>query len=164
MARLPSPRWGEGPRVTIYADGACHGNPGPGGWAAIIIDGDTEQEISGAEPSSTNQRMEQTAVLQGLRAIAPGRAADVYSDSAYVINCFREKWYERWRENGWKNAQKKPVENRDLWEALLAEVTTRDIAWHKVPGHAGIPLNERADRLATEAIRRMRAGVSPPAR
>jgi ribonuclease HI len=151
------------PRVTIYADGACHGNPGPCGWAAILIDGDTEQEISGAEPSSTNQRMELTAVLQGLRAIAPGRAADIYSDSAYVINCFREKWYERWLENGWKNAQKKPVENRDLWEALLAEVKTRDIAWHKVPGHAGIPLNERADRLATEAIRLMRAGASPPA-
>jgi ribonuclease HI len=108
--------------------------------------------------------MELTGVLQGLRAIPPGRAADVYSDSAYVINCFREKWYVRWRENGWKNAQKKPVENRDLWEALLVEVEQRNVAWHKVAGHAGVPLNERADRLATEAIRRMLASVSPPAR
>ncbi len=108
--------------------------------------------------------MEMTAVLQGLRAIAPGRAADVYSDSAYVINGFRDKWYERWQANGWKNAQKKPVENRDLWEALLAEVEAHDVAWHKVAGHSGVPLNERADRLATEAIHRMLVGNAPPAR
>ncbi len=108
--------------------------------------------------------MEQTAVLEGLRAIAPGRAADVYSDSAYVVNCFRDRWYVRWREKGWKNSQGKPVENRDLWEALLAEVERREVAWHKVAGHSGIPLNERADQLATEAIHRMLAGNAPPAR
>ena len=106
--------------------------------------------------------MEMTAVREGLRALPPGRAAAVYSDSAYVINCFRDRWYVRWRANGWRNAQKKPVENRDLWEALLAEVESRHVTWHKVAGHSGVPLNERADRLAAEAIQRMLAGVSPP--
>jgi ribonuclease HI len=121
------------------------------------------RELSGAEPSSTNQRMEMTGVLEGLRGLPPGRAAAVYSDSAYVINCFRDRWYVRWRANGWKNSQKKPVENRDLWEALLREVESRDVTWHKVAGHAGVPLNERADCLAAEAIQRMLAGVSRPA-
>jgi len=107
--------------------------------------------------------MEMTAVREALRALPPRRAAAVYSDSAYVINCFRDRWYVRWRANGWKNAQKKPVENRDLWETLLAEVESRDVTWHKVAGHTGVPLNERADRLAAEAIQRMLAGVSPPA-
>ena len=174
MPRRPSPAAGGGPsappgaptapRVAVYTDGACSGNPGPGGWAAILIDGDIEQEISGGESWTTNQRMEMTGVLQGLRALAPGRAADVYSDSAYVVNGFRERWYERWRTNGWKNSQKKPVENRDLWEALLAEVESRDVAWHKVAGHSGHPLNDRADRLAVEAIRRAQTAASPPAR
>ena len=108
--------------------------------------------------------MELTGVLEGLRALPPGRTAAVYSDSAYVINCFRDRWYVRWRANGWKNSQKKPVENRDLWEALLAEAESRDVTWHKVPGHSGVPLNERADRLAVEAIQRMLAGVARPAR
>jgi ribonuclease HI len=107
--------------------------------------------------------MELTGALEGLRALPPGRAAALHSDSAYVINCFRDRWYVRWRANGWKNSQKKPVENRDLWEALLAEAESRDVTWHKVPGHSGVPLNERADRLAVEAIQRMLAGVSPPA-
>jgi ribonuclease HI len=100
--------------------------------------------------------MEMTAVLQGLRAIAPGRAADVYSDSAYVINCFREKWYVRWRDNGWRNAQKKPVENRDLWEPLIALAERHQVTWHKVAGHSGDVLNDRADRLAVAAIRTLR--------
>jgi ribonuclease HI len=170
MSRRPSPSPGGDPgapaaaRVAIYTDGACSGNPGPGGWAAILIDGNIEQEISGGEPWTTNQRMEMMGVLQGLRALPPGRAADVFSDSAYVINCFREKWYVRWRANGWKNSQKKPVENRDLWEALLAEVESRDVAWHKVAGHSGHPLNERADRLAVEAIRRVQPSPAPPTR
>ena len=174
MPRRPSPAAGGGPgapsgaptvpRVAIYTDGACSGNPGPGGWAAILIDGDTEQEISGGEPWTTNQRMEMTGVLQGLRALAPGRAADIYSDSAYVIGCFRDRWYLRWRANGWKNSQGKPVENRDLWEALLAEVEPRDVAWHKVAGHSGHPLNDRADRLAVQAIRRAQTSAAPPAR
>ena len=145
-------------RVTIYTDGACLGNPGPGGWAAVIIEGGIEREISGAEPSTTNQRMELRAALEGLRALPGRRRVDLYSDSAYLVNCFRDRWYVRWRANDWRNVQKKPVENRDLWEALLAEAERHEVDWHKVAGHAGVPLNERADRLAVAAIERMRAG------
>ncbi len=144
--------------ITLYTDGACLGNPGPGGWAAIIIEGGNERELSGAAPASTNQRMELTAVLEGLRALPGRRRVAVHSDSAYVINCFRERWYERWRRNGWRNAQKKPVENRDLWEALLGEAERHDVRWHKVAGHSGDPLNDRADRLANAAISRLRLG------
>jgi ribonuclease HI len=100
--------------------------------------------------------MELTAVLEGLRALPGRRRVAVHSDSAYVVNCFRERWYERWRRNGWRNAQKKPVENRDLWEALLGEAGRHEVHWHKVAGHAGDPLNERADRLANAAIARLR--------
>ncbi|HAM55521.1 MAG TPA: ribonuclease HI [Candidatus Rokubacteria bacterium] len=146
-------------RAALYTDGACLGNPGPGGWGAIILDGGSERELSGAEPASTNQRMELTAVLEGLRALPGRRGVAVYSDSAYVVNCFRDRWYVRWRRNGWRNAQKKPVENRDLWEALLALAEQHDVEWHKVAGHSGDPLNERADRLANAAIERMKAGA-----
>jgi len=141
--------------VTIYTDGACSGNPGPGGWAAIVIDGGREREISGGETSTTNQRMELQAAIEGLRALEGRRRVALYSDSAYVVNCFRDTWYVRWRQNGWRNAQKKPVENRDLWEALIALAERHDVSWHKVTGHSGDPLNERADRLARAAIDRL---------
>jgi ribonuclease HI len=146
------------PPVTIFSDGACSGNPGPGGWAAIVIDGASERDLSGAEPRTTNQRMEIRGALEGLRSLPRPRLVDLYSDSAYVVNCFRDKWYERWRQNGWKNAQKKPVENRDLWEPLIAEVERHQVTWHKVAGHSGHPLNDRADRLAVAAIKRLRPG------
>ena len=146
--------------VTIYSDGACSGNPGPGGWAAIVIDGDEERELSGAEARTTNQRMEIRGALEGLRSLDRPRHVDLYSDSAYVVNCFRDKWYERWLRNGWKNAQKKPVENRDLWEALIAEVERHTVAWHKVAGHSGDLLNDRADRLAVAAIVQFRVRAS----
>src|SRR5207253_7043585 len=94
-----------------------------------------EIELSGGEATTTNQRMELTAPIEGLRALPGRRAVAIYSDSAYVINCFRDKWYERWRQNGWRNAQKRPVDNRDLWEALLAEVERHVVTWHKVAGH-----------------------------
>ena len=142
--------------VSIYTDGACSGNPGPGGWAAILIDGGQDRELSGGSPSTTNQRMELTGAVEGLRALDGRRHAALYSDSAYLINCFRDKWYLRWRENGWRNAQRKPVENRDLWEALLALNEQHDVVWHKVAGHAGHPMNERVDRLARGAITRLR--------
>jgi ribonuclease HI len=145
------------PRITIYTDGACSGNPGPGGWAAIIIENGQERELSGAEPSTTNQRMELRAPLEALASLAGRRRVAVYSDSAYVVNCFRDRWHVRWRQNGWQNAQKKPVENRDLWERLIALAERHDVEWHKVAGHSGDPLNERADRLAREAIDRMLA-------
>ena len=138
--------------VEIYTDGACSGNPGPGGWAAIIIDDGVEAELSGGESSTTNNRMELMGPIQGLRALLTRRVVGVYSDSAYVVNCFRDKWYEGWRKNGWRNSQKKPVENRDLWEALLAEVERHAVTWHKVAGHSGHELNDRADALARSAI------------
>jgi ribonuclease HI len=116
------------------------------------MDRDIERELSGAEPVSTNQRMELTAVIQGLRAIPGRRRVDVYSDSAYVVNCFRDAWHERWERTGWINAGRQPVANRDLWEALLAEHARHDVIWHKVRGHSGDPLNERVDRLARKAI------------
>ena len=139
----------------MYTDGACSGNPGPGGWAAIIQDGPDERNErvgSGGERMTTNQRMELTAALEGLRAVRPGRRVRLHSDSAYVVNCFRDRWYERWEQNGWRGADKKPVTNRDLWEALLAEARRRDVEWVKVQGHAGDPLNERVDELARKAI------------
>jgi ribonuclease HI len=151
-SRLNAPDRNAQHPVTIYSDGACSGNPGPGGWAAIIRDRDKVREISGGELSTTNQRMELRAALEGLRAVPGRRRVALYSDSAYLVNCFRDRWYVRWRENGWRNAQKKPVENRDLWEALLAETERHEVIWHKVAGHAGDPLNERADRLAVAAI------------
>jgi ribonuclease HI len=122
-----------------------------------VTDGARERELWGAETSTTNQRMELTAALEGLRSVDGRRQVDLYSDSAYVVNCFRDKWYERWRRNGWKNAQKKPVENRDLWEALIAASERHAVTWHKVAGHAGDVMNERADRLARAAIERLRA-------
>ena len=138
--------------VQIYTDGACSGNPGPGGWAAILIDDGNEIELSGGESYTTNQRMELTGPIEGLRALTGRRAVAIHSDSAYVVNCFRDKWYLRWRANGWRNAQKKPVENRDLWEGLLELVEQHDVTWHKVAGHSGHPLNDRADALARAAI------------
>jgi ribonuclease HI len=140
--------------VQIYTDGACSGNPGPGGWAAILIDDGCEIELSGGESLTTNNRMELMGPIQGLRSLVGRRIADIYSDSAYVVNCFRDKWYEAWRKNGWRNKQKKLIENRDLWEALLAEVERHDVTWHKVSGHSGHALNDRADALARAAIPR----------
>jgi ribonuclease HI len=143
-----------GSPLVMYTDGACSGNPGPGGWGVILIEDGRERELSGGERSTTNQRMELTAPLEGLRSLAGRRRVTIHSDSAYVINCFRDRWYDRWRRNGWINAQKKPVENRDLWEALIAEVERHDVAWQKVVGHSGDPLNDRADALARAAIPR----------
>ena len=140
--------------MTIYTDGACSGNPGPGGWGAIIVDGGIEREISGGEPSTTNQRMELRAAVEALRALPSPRAVDLHSDSAYLVNCFRDRWYERWQRNGWKNAQGKPVDNRDLWEDLIALTEAHDVAWIKVAGHSGHALNDRVDALARAAIAR----------
>jgi ribonuclease HI len=138
--------------VVIYCDGACSGNPGPGGWAAIILDGADERVVSGAESRTTNQRMEIAAAAEGLAAVPGRRRVHVHSDSAYVVNCFRDRWWERWERNGWIGANKQPVANRDLWERLLAEARRHDVHWHKVRGHSGDPLNERVDLLARRAI------------
>lgn len=141
----------------LYTDGACSGNPGPGGWAALIIDGDVEREVSGAERQTTNQRMELTAAIEGLAAIPGARRVLLHTDSAYVMNCFRDRWWERWERAGWMGANRKPVANRDLWERLIAETRRHDVVWHKVRGHAGEPLNERVDRIARRAIDTVRA-------
>lgn len=146
----------EDPAVLVYTDGACAGNPGPGGWAALIIDGGQERTLTGAEPATTNQRMELTAALAGLAAIPGRRRIRLVSDSTYVVNCFRQRWYERWERGGWLGAARQPVANRDLWERLLAEHRRHDVLWAWVRGHDGDPLNERVDRLARAAI------VPPP--
>jgi ribonuclease HI len=117
----------------------------------IIIDRGVERELSGPAPSTTNQRMELTAVIEALRAIPGKRRVHVCSDSAYVVNCFRDGWHERWQQTGWRNAARRPVANRDLWEQLLAEYRRHEVVWHKVAGHGGDPLNERVDRLARKA-------------
>lgn len=139
------------PEVTIYTDGACSGNPGPGGYGAVLIYGKHAREISGGEPRTTNQRMELRAAIEALRALRQPCRVRLHSDSAYLVNCFLQRWYETWIRNGWKNRSKKPVENRDLWEELLRLGEIHEIEWVKVAGHAGDPLNERCDELAREA-------------
>jgi len=138
--------------VKIYTDGACSGNPGPGGWAAVLKYGEHEREISGFEGNTTNQRMELTAAVQGLAALKESCSVQVHSDSAYLINAFEQNWLSRWQKNGWQSSQKKPVENRDLWVLLLELTAKHDVAWVKVKGHSGHPENERCDELARKAI------------
>jgi ribonuclease HI len=150
--RRPATKAAEEPEVVLYVDGACSGNPGPGGWAAIIIDGGEERTLSGSEPRTTNQRMELTAAIEGLGAIPARRRVRLHSDSAYVVNCFRDRWWERWERDGWVSRGKEPVANRDLWERLLAETRRHDVVWVKVRGHSGDVLNERVDGLARGAI------------
>jgi ribonuclease HI len=144
--------------ITLYTDGACSGNPGPGGWAAIILEDGDERVVSGAEPRTTNQRMELLGAIEGLAAIPGRRRVHLYTDSAYVMNCFEQRWWERWERNGWRGADRKPVTNRDLWERLLAEVRRHDVVWHKVRGHSGDVLNDRVDALARAAIASLTRG------
>ncbi|NLI93692.1 MAG: ribonuclease HI [Peptococcaceae bacterium] len=139
-------------RVTIYTDGACSGNPGPGGWGAVLRYGEHIKETSGFEEITTNQRMELTAAIEALLLLKEPCRVDLYSDSAYLINAFHQEWFVRWKKNGWLNAQKKPVENRDLWQKLLELASKHQVNWIKVKGHSGDSLNERCDILAKEAI------------
>lgn len=139
-------------KVMIYTDGACSGNPGPGGWAAILKYGQHTREISGFEEETTNQRMELTAAIEALSALREPCLAELYSDSAYLINAFEQNWFARWQINGWLNSKKKPVENRDLWLKLLELSSIHQIKWIKVKGHSGHPHNERCDELARKAI------------
>lgn len=140
--------------VIVYTDGACSKNPGPGGWAAVMKYGEHIKELSGGEPQTTNQRMEITAVVEALRALKEPCDVVVHSDSAYVVNCFKQKWYVNWRKNGWRNSKGDPVQNRDLWEALLEEMEKHKVEMKKVKGHAGVAWNERCDELARNAIPR----------
>ena len=146
-------------RIEIYADGACRGNPGPGGWAAVLMSDGREKEISGGEMLTTNNRMEMTAIIRALEALKkPGTSARVYTDSQYVIKGMKE-WVANWKLRGWRTAEKKPVKNQDLWESLDALATAHDVEWHWVPGHAGVEGNERVDRLANQAIDAMVAAA-----
>jgi ribonuclease HI len=140
------------PPVTLFTDGACRGNPGPGGWAAIIVDAGAEHVVCGADPHTTNQRMELLAAIEGLAAIPGRRRVELHTDSAYVMNCFRDRWWVKWEQNGWLGAGKKPVTNRDLWERLLRETRRHEVIWHKVKGHSGHVMNDRVDALARAAI------------
>ena len=139
-------------QVTLYTDGVCSGNPGPGGWGAILMYGAKKKEISGGEVSTTNNRMELTAVIEGLKQLKYPCAVEVYSDSAYTVNAFQEGWVSSWEKGGWRKADKKPVLNADLWQELLALVRTHQVTFHKVKGHADNPLNNRCDELARAAI------------
>ncbi|HIF25956.1 MAG TPA: ribonuclease HI [Micavibrio sp.] len=139
--------------VKLYTDGACSGNPGPGGWGALMIWNGHEKEMSGGVPETTNNRMELTAVIEGLKALNRECVVEVYTDSKYVMQGITE-WMAGWKAKGWKTAAKKPVKNQDLWIALDEQVQSHSVKFHWVKGHAGHPENERADSLATSAIPR----------
>jgi ribonuclease HI len=146
-------------RTVVYTDGACSGNPGPGGWAWAVEGGSF---ASGAVPHTTNQRMEITAALEALRALPD--PLEVVSDSTYVVNCFKQRWHEGWRANGWKNSQKKPVANRDLWEPFIRLALERDVTFRWVKGHGTDRMNQLVDELAVEAAQngKGRSGNGPP--
>jgi ribonuclease HI len=144
------------PRVELYTDGACSGNPGPGGWAYILLHpaSGKSREESGAEPETTNNRMEMTAVIEGLGALSRRTRVELWSDSKYVLDGLKD-WLPGWKKRGWKTADKKPVKNQDLWERLDGLVQGHELSYHWVKGHSEHPQNERCDRLAVEAIERL---------
>lgn len=143
------------PSVTIYTDGACSGNPGPGGWGAILKFGDVEKEMKGGEAHTTNNRMELMAAISALEALKRPCRVDLHTDSQYLRNGITT-WIGNWKRNGWRTADKKPVKNADLWKRLEAALAQHQIRWHWVRGHAGHDMNERADILAREAIAEIR--------
>ena len=136
--------------VTLYTDGACSGNPGPGGWGAILEYQGHEKELSGGEANTTNNRMELTAVIKGLQALKEPCIVELYSDSKYVIDALEKGWAYSWQKNGWRKADKKPALNPDLWETLLALTRQHTMHYHWVKGHADNPKNNRCDQMAVE--------------
>jgi ribonuclease HI len=144
-------------QVEIFTDGACKGNPGPGGWGVLLRMGNHEKEMSGGEPDTTNNRMEMTAAIMGLNALIEPCAVDLYSDSKYVLDGM-SKWIHGWQRNGWINASKKPVRNADLWHDLIEAARPHQVTWHWVRGHNGHPENERVDALASAEAARIAAG------
>ena len=151
--------------IELWTDGACSGNPGPGGWAAILVargeDGTIERkvELHGGDPATTNNRMELQAVISGLQALKSPAALTVHIDSTYVMDAIVKRWHVAWVKRGWLTAAKQPVKNQDLWETLLELVARHTITWHKVKGHAGVELNERCDELAVAACHAARAAA-----
>ncbi|RGP39996.1 Ribonuclease H [Altererythrobacter insulae] len=136
-------------KVDVFTDGACKGNPGPGGWGALLRMGPHEKELSGGEAETTNNRMEMTAVIRALAALTEPCEVSLYSDSTYVIDGIT-KWVHGWQKRGWKTAAKKPVLNEDLWRQMIDVVARHDVSWNWVKGHSGHPENERVDQLASE--------------
>ena len=144
-------------QVEIFTDGACQGNPGPGGWGAILRYKGTEKEISGGDPDTTNNRMELTAVIEALRLLKEPCQVTIYSDSQYVCNGITKGWAKGWKSRGWKKSDKSPALNPELWDALLAEIDRHQIEMVWVRGHAGHPENERCDALAVAAAERCKS-------
>lgn len=144
-------------KVTLYTDGACSGNPGVGGWGAVLIFKGVEKQISGAEASTTNNRMEMTAVIEGLKCLKEPCAVTVYSDSAYTVNAFVQGWVKNWQQNGFIKADNKPVQNADLWTELLSLTKTHKVTFKKVKGHADDKYNNVCDKLATDAVKNFKA-------
>ena len=143
-------------RVEIFTDGACRGNPGPGGWAALLVAGKERKEVSGAEDLTTNNRMELMAAIRGLGALKRRCAVKLFTDSKYVLQGITE-WLPNWKARGWRTAAREPVKNQDLWELLDAAAAAQDIEWHWVKGHSGHEGNEYVDQLANTAIDRLLA-------
>lgn len=143
------------PHVDIFTDGACSGNPGPGGWGAVLRSGAREKEISGGEPATTNNRMEITAAIRALEALNRPSTVTIHTDSRYLMDG-ATKWLKRWKANGWKTADKKPVKNDDLWREIDQAVAGHDVKWRWVEGHSGHPENDRADALARAATESFR--------
>lgn len=141
------------PIVDIYTDGACSGNPGPGGWAALLQYNGKEKELSGADRATTNNRMEMTAVIRALQELKKPCHVRLHSDSAIIINAMTQGWIENWQAKGWRKADKKPVENRELWEEMLAAMHQHHVEWIKVKAHADNVRNNRVDALAVAAIK-----------
>lgn len=140
--------------LIVYTDGACSGNPGPGGWAAVLYAQTGKEVLQGRHPETTNNRMEMTAALKALQALEEPTHVKLHTDSAYLANAFNQGWIKNWKKNGWKNSSKKPVANKDLWEALIAAAEGHEVDWIKVKGHADDPLNIEVDGLAVDAMRR----------
>ena len=140
-------------KVVIYTDGACSGNPGKGGWGAVLIYMGKEKELSGVAENTTNNQMELTAVVESLKMLKEECEVELFSDSAYVVNAFKQDWISGWLKNDWRNSQKKPVANRELWEELIALTKKHKVNFNKVAGHSGDKYNEICDKLATKELR-----------
>ncbi len=139
--------------VTIYTDGACSGNPGPGGYGAILMLGENKKEISGSKENTTNNVMELTAVIEALKMLKRPCKVNLYSDSAYVVNAFLQNWISGWIKNNWKNSNKEEVKNKELWQELIELTKVHNVVFHKVKGHSDNEFNNRCDELAREAIK-----------
>jgi ribonuclease HI len=141
--------------IILYADGACSFNPGPGGWGVILMYKNQKKELSGGEKSTTNNRMELTAIIKGLEALKEKCYVDIYSDSAYVVNAFLKGWTSNWIKNNWRTANKKEVLNQDLWKKLISLTDYHTITWHKVKGHSDNQFNNRCDELARNEVQKI---------